>query len=58
MDALIALYGKVSAGGFVIVDDYYSCPPCRAAVEDFRRAHRIDDNMIQIDEQSLFWRKT
>jgi len=28
MDALVPLYDKVSPGGFVIVDDYYSCAPC------------------------------
>ena len=30
MDALRALYDKVSAGGFVIVDDYGAFPNCRA----------------------------
>lgn len=57
MDALTALYDKVSPGGFVIVDDYFSCPPCGSAIEDFRRCRGITDEMIQIDPQSLFWRK-
>jgi O-methyltransferase len=58
MDALTALYDKVSAGGFVIIDDFHSCPPCRLAIEEFRRARGIDDEMVQIDPQSVFWRKT
>ena len=57
IEALKALYRKVSDGGFVIVDDYHSCPPCKRAVEDFRSAHHITDALIQIDNQSVFWRK-
>lgn len=58
MDALNPLYGKVQPGGFVIVDDYGTCPPCKAAVNDFRKQHNIDDPLIEIDRQSVFWRKT
>lgn len=58
MDALNPLYAKVSRGGFIIVDDYYSCPPCKRAIDDFRTAHGISDPMVTIDEQSLFWRKS
>ncbi len=36
MDALEALYEKVSPGGFVIVDDYGAVPACAEAVHDFR----------------------
>jgi hypothetical protein len=57
MDALNPLYAKVSAGGFIIVDDYYSCPPCKKAIDDFRVTHGIVEEMVQIDDQSLFWRK-
>jgi O-methyltransferase len=58
MDALNPLYAKVSPGGFVIVDDYFSCPPCQKAVDTFRAVHGITDACIQIDEQSVFWRKS
>jgi O-methyltransferase len=58
MDALNPLYAKVSHGGFVIVDDYFSCPPCGRAISDFRAEHSIHEPLIQIDEQSLFWRKS
>eukprot|EP00756_Hemistasia_phaeocysticola_P058861 Hpha_TRINITY_DN3552_c0_g1::TRINITY_DN3552_c0_g1_i1::g.25723::m.25723/K05303/K05303; O-methyltransferase len=40
-DALEALYHKVVPGGLVYVDDYGSFPGCRAAIEDFRKKHRI-----------------
>lgn len=58
MDALNPLYAKVSPGGFIIVDDYFSCPPCMRAIDTFRIAHGITDACIQIDTQSMFWRKT
>jgi O-methyltransferase len=57
IDALNALYEKVSDGGFVIIDDYYSCPPCKLAVDDFRSSRDIADAFIQIDKESVFWRK-
>jgi O-methyltransferase len=37
MDALVALYPKLSAGGYAIIDDYGAIPACRQAVDDFRR---------------------
>jgi O-methyltransferase len=57
MDALQALYSKVSPGGYVIVDDF-GLPGCRAAIEDFRRDHRINDPIREIDWLSVFWQKT
>ena len=57
MDALNPLYHKVSSGGYVIVDDYFSCPPCFQATNDFRKNHNIHEEMVSIDNQSAFWRK-
>ena len=57
MDAINPLYAKVTMGGFVIVDDYYSCPPCKRAIDEFRAANGISDEMFKIDDQSVFWRK-
>ena len=57
MDALVPLYDKVSAGGFVIVDDYYSCAPCGRAIDEFRATRGIPTPLQKIDEQSVFWRK-
>jgi hypothetical protein len=58
MTALVPLYDKVSSGGFVIVDDYGSCPPCKRAIDDFRAQRGITDVMQVIDRQSVFWRKS
>lgn len=57
MDALVALYPKVSTGGFVIVDDY-ALPTCRAAIEDFRLARGITDPIHQIDWTGAFWQRS
>ncbi len=57
MDALTALYHKVSPGGFVIVDDF-GLPTCRAAIEDFRQARGITDPIHQIDWTGAFWRRS
>ncbi|MFO0707239.1 MAG: TylF/MycF family methyltransferase [Nitrospira sp.] len=57
MDALGALYPKVSAGGFVIVDDY-GLPTCRAAVDEFRRMHGITEPLQQIDWTGAFWQRS
>jgi O-methyltransferase len=56
MDALKALYDKLSPGGYTIVDDF-EIDACRAAVEDFRRSRGIDDPMQAIDICSVFWKK-
>jgi hypothetical protein len=57
MDALWALYHRVSPRGFIIVDDYFSCPPCGRAIEEFRSIMKITTPMQRIDDQSVFWRK-
>ena len=58
MTALVPLFDKVARGGFVIVDDYGSCPPCKQAVDDFRAKRGITDALEVIDRQSVFWRKS
>jgi O-methyltransferase len=56
MDALAALYPKLSPGGFCIVDDYYCVPECRAATDDYRAMHGIVEPLVQIDWGGGFWR--
>ncbi len=56
MDALTSLFHKVSPGGFVIVDDYWSWPNCRAAVDDFRAQHKLKGEIVSIDKSSVYWR--
>ena len=57
IDALENLYPRLSAGGFVIVDDYGADGACRQAVIDYRRKHRIDETIHQIDWSGVYWRK-
>jgi O-methyltransferase/8-demethyl-8-(2,3-dimethoxy-alpha-L-rhamnosyl)tetracenomycin-C 4'-O-methyltransferase len=57
MDALTALHDRVSAGGFVIVDDYGVFENCRAAVADFRAARGITNPIQDIDGSGVFWRR-
>ncbi|MDQ3484920.1 MAG: TylF/MycF family methyltransferase [Actinomycetota bacterium] len=58
MDALDALYDKVSPGGYVIVDDYGAVPGCAKAIHDFRDARGITDELETIDWAGVFWRKS
>lgn len=58
MDALDALYDKVSPGGYVIVDDYGAVPACAQAIHDFRDARGITDPIEEIDWAGVFWRKS
>ena len=58
MDAFRALYDKVSIGGFVIIDDYDALEVCKMAVHDFRKEKHISDEIIRIDEASVYWVKS
>ncbi len=55
MDALNALYDKVSPGGYVIVDDYHTWKSCREAVSDFCKARRLAPDIQRIDASGAFW---
>lgn len=57
MDALEALYHKLSPGGFIIVDDYGALPECRQAVDEFRETKHIVEKMHQIDWAGVYWQK-
>lgn len=55
---LSALYPKLSPGGFVIIDDY-NAPNLgvKRAVDEFREREDISAPLMQIDAQSVYWRK-
>lgn len=59
IDALNALYHKLAPGGFIIIDDYGEdvWTDCRAAVDEFRMAHRILEPLVQVDSKCAYWRK-
>jgi O-methyltransferase len=57
LDALSALYPKLSSGGYVIIDDYNWIPACRDAVTDFRSQIAISAPIHEIDQTGVWWRK-
>ncbi|MFE4607312.1 demethyldecarbamoylnovobiocin O-methyltransferase [Streptomyces niveus] len=57
-DTLTNLYPKVSVGGYVIVDDYMMCPPCKDAVDEYRAKFDIADELITIDRDGVYWQRT
>ena len=57
IQALDALYHKVSIGGYVIIDDY-KLAACKQAVHDFRDKYGIVDVIREIDQDGVYWRVT
>jgi O-methyltransferase len=58
MDALTSLYPKLSAGGYLIVDDYGCVAACKQAVDDFRNQQGIRDEILAIDADGVYWRRS
>lgn len=54
---MASLYEGLSAGGYVIVDDYLSLDQCREAIDDFRDQHGITEPVEPIDWSGIRWRK-
>jgi O-methyltransferase len=57
IQALDALYPRLSVGAFCIIDDYYAIDACRQAVTEYRNRHRISAEIIDIDGTGVLWRK-
>ncbi|HEX8104643.1 MAG TPA: TylF/MycF/NovP-related O-methyltransferase [Solirubrobacteraceae bacterium] len=57
LTTLTALYDKVSPGGFVIVDDYKLLDECRQAVDEFRAERGIEDPIVDVDWNAVYWRR-
>ena len=57
MDALKNLYPKLSIGGYLIIDDYGEVPACRDAVDDYRKAHNIQEQLRWIDSTGVYWQR-
>ena len=56
IEAMNALYPKLSPGGVCIVDDY-SLARCCAAITDYRAKHDIAAPIHRIDWAGAYWRK-
>jgi O-methyltransferase len=57
IDVLQALYPKLSPGGYCIIDDYGALASCRRAVDDYRRAHGITEELQAIDWTGAYWQR-
>ena len=60
MDAMTALYPKLSVGGYLIVDDYNNpglVKACGQAIRDYRAAHDITEPVEEIDWTGVYWRR-
>jgi hypothetical protein len=57
IQALDALYPKLSVGGFCIVDDY-ALPGAKKAVDDFRKVLGITDELKTIDWTGVYWERS
>jgi O-methyltransferase len=55
--ALESLYPGLSAGGYLIVDDYGLIKECRWAVDDYRREHGITAEIQKVDFSGIHWRR-
>ena len=57
IQALDALYPRLSPGGFCVIDDYLSVTACQQAVTDYRAKHAISAEIVDIDGSGVLWRK-
>jgi hypothetical protein len=56
-EAIRWLYPGLSAGGFLIVDDYGSFDACRRAVDEYREEHGIAEPIEKVDSTCVRWRR-
>lgn len=58
IQAIEALYPKLSPGGFCIIDDFGShASQCGRAIEDYRKANGISEEIVDVDGFGAYWRK-
>jgi len=60
IDAIAALYPKLSIGGYLIVDDYNAplfADACGQAIRDYRAQHDISEPLQTIDWTGVYWRR-
>lgn len=57
MDALTALYPKLSLGGYLLLDDYHTIRQCQRAVTDFRTSQGIEEEIKTVDWNAAYWKR-
>lgn len=57
IQALDALYSRLSVGGFCIIDDYHVVDSCKKAVTNYRETQEITAQIEEIDGSGVYWRK-
>jgi len=57
MDGLTSLYPKLTKGGYILVDDYGAVKMARQAIEDYRSANNINEEIKQVDWTGIYWKK-
>ena len=57
IDALTACYGRLSPGGYCVIDDYHAFSDCACAVDEFRAARGIVAPLVRVDTMAVFWVK-
>lgn len=56
-DAIVALYPKLSNGGYLIVDDYHDIEACKTAIDEYRQQNNIIEPVMNIDTNGVYWQK-
>lgn len=56
-EVLSALYPALSVGGYAIFDDYQNLPDCRRAIDEFRQANGVTEEIHPIDQRAVYWKK-
>lgn len=57
MQALTYLYPKLSVGGYAIIDDYGFLESCRRAVDEYREANGIKEEIQGAGWGAVYWRR-
>ena len=57
MDGLQHLYHKLSVGGYTIINDSHGTRDCIIAVDEFRAARNITEDMHRVNGEAVFWQK-
>ena len=58
MDALNALYPKLSVGGYLVIDDYNAVEGCNLAINAYRQEHNITEEIKVLVGAGAHWKRS